>query len=55
MELVSHYGTEHFCPLSLLRTVGISMVEEYEIEAMSQDQQQTKLAEGQASVQQNGI
>ncbi|XP_041848143.1 SUN domain-containing ossification factor-like isoform X2 [Melanotaenia boesemani] len=30
VELVSHFGTEHFCPLSLIRVFGTSMVEEYE-------------------------
>ncbi|XP_024129009.1 SUN domain-containing ossification factor isoform X2 [Oryzias melastigma] len=31
VELVSHFGSEHFCPLSLIRVFGTSMVEEYEI------------------------
>ncbi|KAL0966271.1 hypothetical protein UPYG_G00293210 [Umbra pygmaea] len=30
VELLSHHGSEHFCPLSLLRVFGTSMVEEYE-------------------------
>ncbi|AWP04472.1 putative SUN domain-containing ossification factor-like [Scophthalmus maximus] len=30
VELVSHFGSEHFCPLSLIRVFGTSMVEEYE-------------------------
>ncbi|XP_014047209.2 SUN domain-containing ossification factor isoform X1 [Salmo salar] len=30
VELVSHHGSEHFCPLSLVRVFGTSMVEEYE-------------------------
>ncbi|XP_076018321.1 SUN domain-containing ossification factor isoform X2 [Genypterus blacodes] len=30
VELLSHFGSEHFCPLSLLRVFGTSMVEEYE-------------------------
>ncbi|XP_041752385.2 SUN domain-containing ossification factor-like [Coregonus clupeaformis] len=30
LELVSHHGSEHFCPLSLIRVFGTSMVEEYE-------------------------
>ncbi|KAL1228309.1 SUN domain-containing ossification factor [Trichinella pseudospiralis] len=34
VELLSHYGSEHFCPVSLFRVFGISMVEEYEAEAM---------------------
>ncbi|KAG8436681.1 hypothetical protein GDO86_007680 [Hymenochirus boettgeri] len=29
-ELVSNFGSEHFCPLSLIRVFGTSMVEEYE-------------------------
>ncbi|KAK7889325.1 hypothetical protein WMY93_024885 [Mugilogobius chulae] len=36
VELLSHFGSEHFCPLSLIRVFGTSMVEEYE-EADSQD------------------
>ncbi|RVE61492.1 hypothetical protein OJAV_G00171290 [Oryzias javanicus] len=31
VELVSHFGSEHFCPLSLIRVFGTSMVEEYDI------------------------
>ncbi|XP_061550100.1 SUN domain-containing ossification factor-like isoform X1 [Phycodurus eques] len=30
VELLSHFGSEHFCPLSLIRIFGTSMVEEYE-------------------------
>uniref|UniRef100_A0A8C4X0G3 SUN domain-containing protein n=1 Tax=Eptatretus burgeri TaxID=7764 RepID=A0A8C4X0G3_EPTBU len=30
VELLSRFGTEHYCPLSLLRVFGTSMVEEYE-------------------------
>ncbi|XP_028988022.1 SUN domain-containing ossification factor-like isoform X2 [Betta splendens] len=30
VELVSHFGSEHYCPLSLIRVFGTSMVEEYE-------------------------
>ncbi|KAM6948238.1 SUN domain-containing ossification factor [Aplochiton taeniatus] len=30
VELLSHFGSEHFCPLSLIRAFGTSMVEEYE-------------------------
>ncbi|XP_075689400.1 SUN domain-containing ossification factor isoform X2 [Rhinoderma darwinii] len=36
VELISHFGSEHFCPLSLIRVFGTSMVEEYE-EVDSQD------------------
>ncbi|XP_041952588.1 SUN domain-containing ossification factor-like isoform X3 [Alosa sapidissima] len=32
VELLSHFGSEHFCPLSLIRVFGTSMVEEYEDE-----------------------
>ncbi|XP_033848018.1 SUN domain-containing ossification factor isoform X2 [Periophthalmus magnuspinnatus] len=37
VELLSHFGSEHFCPLSLIRVFGTSMVEEYEEIADSQD------------------
>ncbi|XP_057714359.1 SUN domain-containing ossification factor-like isoform X6 [Corythoichthys intestinalis] len=30
VELLSHFGSEHFCPLSVIRIFGTSMVEEYE-------------------------
>ncbi|MFH4976964.1 hypothetical protein AB6A40_003673 [Gnathostoma spinigerum] len=33
IELLSHYGNEHYCTLSLIRVFGMSMVEEYEAEA----------------------
>uniref|UniRef100_A0A8C6PMM7 SUN domain-containing ossification factor n=1 Tax=Nothobranchius furzeri TaxID=105023 RepID=A0A8C6PMM7_NOTFU len=36
IELLSHFGSEHFCPLSLFRVFGTSMVEEYEEIADSQ-------------------
>lgn len=29
-EMKSHFGNEHFCPLTLIRLLGLSMVEEYE-------------------------
>ncbi|XP_040840200.1 SUN domain-containing ossification factor isoform X2 [Ochotona curzoniae] len=38
VDLVSHFGSEHFCPLSLIRVFGTSMVEEYEEIADSQYQ-----------------
>ncbi|NXQ64117.1 SUCO factor, partial [Anthoscopus minutus] len=38
VELISHFGSEHFCPLSLIRVFGTSMVEEYEEIADSQYQ-----------------
>ncbi|XP_060769783.1 SUN domain-containing ossification factor-like [Neoarius graeffei] len=31
VELLSHFGSEYFCPLSLLRVFGTSMMEEYEL------------------------
>uniref|UniRef100_A0A8C6LWU6 SUN domain-containing ossification factor n=1 Tax=Nothobranchius furzeri TaxID=105023 RepID=A0A8C6LWU6_NOTFU len=30
VELLSHFGSEHFCPLSLIRVFGTSMMAEYE-------------------------
>lgn len=33
LELLTHYGREHYCTLSLVRLLGISMVDEYEAEA----------------------
>lgn len=33
MELLTHYGNEHYCTLSMIRVLGISMVDEYEAEA----------------------
>lgn len=30
-EMVSHYGTEHYCPLSLVRIYGTSMADEEEV------------------------
>ncbi|XP_046707802.1 SUN domain-containing ossification factor-like isoform X1 [Silurus meridionalis] len=43
VELLSHFGSEHFCPLSLLRVFGTSMMEEYELnlepsETVNQDE-----------------
>lgn len=33
MELLAHHGAEHFCTLSTVRVLGVSMVDEYEAEA----------------------
>ncbi|CAI4225993.1 unnamed protein product [Auanema sp. JU1783] len=35
LELVSHYGNEHYCTLSVLKVLGMSMADEYEIEAQA--------------------
>uniref|UniRef100_A0A158QP34 SUN domain-containing protein n=1 Tax=Haemonchus placei TaxID=6290 RepID=A0A158QP34_HAEPC len=34
VELISHYGNEHYCTLSVLKILGISMVDEYEAEVI---------------------
>ena len=38
VEQLSHHGSEHYCPWSLLRVYGSSMVEEYEEHESSQDE-----------------
>ena len=30
MELLTHYGREHYCPLTILRVYGTTVVEDYE-------------------------
>ena len=30
VEMLSHFGREHYCPISLLRVMGASMIEVYE-------------------------
>ncbi|XP_032230151.2 SUN domain-containing ossification factor [Nematostella vectensis] len=41
-EMLSHFGSEHYCPLSLLRVFGLSMVEELEEhEGDGQDDQES--------------
>ncbi|XP_039527339.1 SUN domain-containing ossification factor-like isoform X2 [Pimephales promelas] len=37
VELLSHFGSEHFCPLSLIRVFGTSMMEEYELNSELSD------------------
>ncbi|ESN95295.1 hypothetical protein HELRODRAFT_193623 [Helobdella robusta] len=32
IDIVSHYGNEHFCPLSILRVFGVSMDDDEEVE-----------------------
>ncbi|RXN17919.1 SUN domain-containing ossification factor-like isoform X1 [Labeo rohita] len=39
VELLSHFGSEHFCPLSLIRVYGTSMMEEYEMNSEPPDKQ----------------
>ncbi|KAK2901509.1 hypothetical protein Q8A67_009624 [Cirrhinus molitorella] len=40
VELLSHFGSEHFCPLSLIRVFGTSMMEEYEMNSHEHPQVQ---------------
>lgn len=37
VDLLSHFGSEHFCPLSLIRVFGTSMMEEYELNSEASD------------------
>ncbi|CAD5230857.1 unnamed protein product [Bursaphelenchus okinawaensis] len=39
LDLLSHYGREHYCTLSTIRVSGMSMVDEYEAEAISEQVQ----------------
>ena len=39
--MLSHFGSEHFCPLSMLRVFGTTMMEDYEYSESQRDQQQT--------------
>ncbi|VDM62907.1 unnamed protein product [Angiostrongylus costaricensis] len=36
VELLSHYGNEHYCTLSVLKVLGISMIDEYEAEVSAE-------------------
>ena len=40
VEQISHYGSEHYCPISVLRIFGASMMEEYEFSESQREQQQ---------------
>ena len=40
VEMLSHYGSEHYCPLSLLRVLGATMMEVYEYTEEQQGSQQ---------------
>ena len=51
VEMLSHFGSEHFCPLSMLRVFGTTMMEEYEYSESQRDldkqhQQQQSNGEG---------
>ena len=37
VEILSHYGSEHFCPISLFKVLGTSVVEVYERETRGED------------------
>ena len=37
VEILSHYGSEHFCPISLMKVLGTSVVEVYEREEHGAD------------------
>ncbi|KAI3415417.1 hypothetical protein GPALN_005024 [Globodera pallida] len=43
LELLSHYGMEHYCTLSTFRLYGTSMVDEYEAETVVVDAMQHQL------------
>ncbi|KAI6204900.1 SUN domain-containing protein [Aphelenchoides besseyi] len=43
LELLSHYGREHYCTLSTIRVSGISMVDEMEAEASSLENPQSNV------------
>ena len=39
--MLSHFGDEHFCPLSLLRVLGASMMDIYEESQQQKEQPPT--------------
>ncbi|VDP15721.1 unnamed protein product [Soboliphyme baturini] len=39
IDFLTHHGVEHFCTVSLIRIFGISMIEEYEADAIQHEQQ----------------
>ncbi|XGW32566.1 hypothetical protein V3C99_017261 [Haemonchus contortus] len=53
VELISHYGNEHYCTLSVLKILGISMVDEYEAEAEAASVVHTRTSVGSAEVTPN--
>ncbi|KAK5977794.1 SUN domain-containing protein [Trichostrongylus colubriformis] len=54
VELLSHYGNEHYCTLSVLKILGISMVDEYEAEAEAASVVQARTSVGSTEVKPNG-
>ena len=49
VEQLSHHGSEHYCPWSLLRVYGNSMVEEYEEHESPQDRNPSNDEDGSTS------
>lgn len=43
VELHSHYGKEHYCPISQVKIYGVSMVDEYENHKKNHTKSKTKL------------
>ena len=39
VEMLSHYGHEHYCPLSLLRVLGASMIQVFQYSEEQKEQQ----------------
>jgi len=37
--MLSHYGREHYCPLSLLRVLGASMIQVFQYSEEQKEQQ----------------
>ncbi|KAK6061572.1 Sad1 / UNC-like protein [Cooperia oncophora] len=54
VELLSHYGNEHYCTLSVLKILGISMVDEYEAEAEAASVAHTRSNVGSVDLKLNG-
>ena len=36
-EMLSHFGAEHYCPISTVKVLGTTMIEEYEYTESQRD------------------
>ena len=49
IEMLKHFGSEHYCPISMIRVLGATMMEEYEftesqreVDTMAEDDKEEK-------------
>ena len=45
VEMVNHFGQEHYCPISMIRVFGSTMMEEYEYTESQREQREDEIGD----------